>query len=128
MLEFNAKEDIIGPLTMAFAATKIIEKPEVTKKGKKEGGIISKLVVVGDSSFVNNVNLDFADNNTLFLNMINWLCDDEDLISIERPKSKANIIKLLHNTRKLFYYLFLGLIPGIIFFTGLYIWWKKRKL
>ena len=45
----------------------------------------SRIVVVGSSSWVANSFLSFNGNRDLFLNMVNWLSSDEELISI-RPK------------------------------------------
>ena len=42
-------------------------------------------MVVGSSNWIGNNILRFNGNRDLFLNMMNWLSSDEDLISI-RPK------------------------------------------
>ena len=44
-------------------------------------------MVVGTSTGSATMSLRFAGNRDLFLNMINWLSADEDLISI-RPKTR----------------------------------------
>lgn len=128
---FNVAEDIKGPITIAYVSTKIIEnkktgKKELTKKNYKDEFIEAKLVVYGDSDFASNSSIDFSSNGALILNTINWLSGDLELISIDRPVSNPNVIRLTNATRKLFYYIFLVLIPGIICFTGVFIWWKKR--
>ena len=51
----------------------------------KVGGKEGRFVVVGSSSWIGNNILRFNGNRDLFLNMMNWLSSDEDLISI-RPK------------------------------------------
>jgi ABC-type uncharacterized transport system involved in gliding motility auxiliary subunit len=62
-----------GPLVLGAAGT--------VKSGGKEG----RFVAVGSSNFLGNNILKFNGNRDLFLNMMNWLSSDEDLISI-RPK------------------------------------------
>ena len=44
-----------------------------------------RYVIVGSSDWAANYVLRFAGNRDLFVNMMNWLSNDEDLISI-RPK------------------------------------------
>lgn len=81
-----------SPMTADVTGQK---KPEKNGEGKKEEGkkdeiVKSKgfrMVVVGDSDFVTNEALARGVNSDLFLNMLSWLADEEDLISI-RPKSR----------------------------------------
>lgn len=129
---FNVSVDIKGPVTLAYVSTKLIAekdtgKEKLTKENYKEDFIEAKLVVYGDSDFASNSSIDFSSNGSLILNTINWLSGDLDLISIDRPVSNPNVIRLTNATRKLFYYIFLVLIPGVICFTGVFIWWKKRQ-
>jgi len=63
-----------GPFTLGVAGT--------YDNGKDNKG---QFVVVGTSSWAANGFLKFAGNRDLFLNMLNWLSSDSDLISI-RPK------------------------------------------
>lgn len=117
---YDKSKDKPGPLVIGWALTKLKEA-----NGKKE--VDSRLVVFGDSDFVNNSAIDYFGNSTIILNAINWLAGDYDLISIDRPKTKANIISLDNRTRKLIYYLVILFLPFIIFLTGGVIWWRKRK-
>ena len=72
-IRIDPKKDKKGPLTLGAAGT--------VKATAKEG----RFVVVGSSNWVSNNILRFNGNRDLFLNMMNWLSSDEDLISI-RPK------------------------------------------
>lgn len=136
--KYESNVDKTGPLALAFVATKEIKQPttlneteesklkENKKPSKQEH--FAKLVLFGDSDFINNLSIDFYGNSVLALNTINWLSGDYDLISIERPSSKPNIIGLTNQTRSLIYYICLVLLPFIIILTGGILWWKKRKL
>ena len=87
-----------------------------------------RFVVTGSSRFVTNSTLGFpGGNRDLFLNMMNWLTNDEDLISI-RPKetedrrltlSQAQMNKLLLITNVF------GL-PLLIIGGRVWAWWKRR--
>jgi ABC-type uncharacterized transport system involved in gliding motility auxiliary subunit len=136
--EYNRNEDLNGPLALAFVLTKNIhtekendseakaDNKQETKKDK-EKPLQGKIVVIGDSNFVNNASIDYYGNSVLALNSINWLSGDDELISIERPTTKPNIISLTNQQKKLIYYICVILLPGIMFFTGILIWWKRRK-
>src|ERR1700686_3336493 len=72
-IKIDPKKDKKGPLTLAAA-------------GSFSGSDPGRFVVVGSSSWCGNNYIRFNGNRDLFLNMINWLTSDEDLISI-RPKA-----------------------------------------
>ncbi len=42
----------------------------------------TRLVVVGDSEFANNLYYSAQGNGNLFMNIISWLAEEEDLIAI----------------------------------------------
>lgn len=111
-----SKNDIKGPLVLGAAGT--------YTTGKEAGN--GRFVVVGTSSFAINNYIGFNGNRDLFLNMLNWLSSDEDLISI-RPKEPADR-PLNMNARQvslLFYSSVLGL-PLLIVAMGVGVWWRRR--
>jgi len=71
-MNFNSIVDTPGPVSIAAAAE---------GKGNKK----FSFVVFGDASFANNSYFPLFGNGDLFLNTINWLTGEEDLIAI-RPK------------------------------------------
>jgi ABC-type uncharacterized transport system involved in gliding motility auxiliary subunit len=112
----QGKNDIKGPLVLGAAGT--------YTTGKEAGN--GRFVVVGTSSFAINNFIGFNGNRDLFLNMLNWLSSDEDLISI-RPKEPADR-PLNMNARQvslLFYSSVLGL-PLLIVAMGVGVWWRRR--
>ena len=76
-VKFDPKTDTAGPLSLGVAASR-----EVGDKS-------SRLVVIGDSDFASNQSIDRQHNGDLFYNTIDWLAQDENLISI-RPKQAAD--------------------------------------
>ncbi|HSW48878.1 MAG TPA: hypothetical protein VLH09_01830, partial [Bryobacteraceae bacterium] len=91
-----------------------------------EGGTQGRFVVVGSSAWAANYILPFNGNRDLFLNMMNWLSSDEDLISI-RPKEPED--RRLSLTRqqmtRVFYSSVVGL-PVLVILVGLGVWWRRR--
>jgi len=106
----DPKTDKPGPLTLGAAGT--------VKQGR--------FVVVGSSSWASNGYLGFRGNRDLFLNMVNWLSSDEDLISI-RPKDPED--RRLSLSQRQMSTIFLSSVVGlplIVIAAGLMMWWKRR--
>ena len=83
----------VGPLSLAVAATLPVE--ESGDEGEPDAPEASaRVVVVGDSDFITN---DLAQapvlNANLFLNMVNWVTQDEDLMGIRpsEPERSAHL-------------------------------------
>ena len=92
------------------------------KATAKEG----RFVAVGSSNWCSNNILRFNGNKDLFLNMMNWLSSDEDLISI-RPKEPED--RRLSLSRRQMSTIFSSSVIGlplIVIAAGLMVWWKRR--
>lgn len=112
--KFDEGKDQKGPINLGVAASKSVAGKE------------ARLVVIGDSDFASNRAIKFQRNGDLFLNSINWLAQDEDLISI-RPKSQTNRrVDLSASQQNLLFWLFVLLMPLAVLGTGAYVWWKRR--
>ena len=86
----------------------------------------TKLVVFGDSDFIKNQFFSSRDNADIFLNSVNYLSDDFDLISI-RPKF-APIRELVVTTRERDFIQWSSwlLPPALMVMIGLFVWWRRR--
>ena len=82
-------------------------------------------MMLADIASSNNI-LRFNGNRDLFLNMMNWLSSDEDLISI-RPKEPEDRRLMLSRRQMsmIFSSSVIGL-PLIVVVAGLMVWWKRR--
>jgi len=112
-VKLDPKKDKKGPLLLAAAGT---------YNGTPPG----RFVVVGSSLWVGNNFIRFNGNRDMFLNMINWLTADEDLISI-RPKSPEDRpLNLSPGKLNSVFWLSVVIFPlGVVGF-GLATWWKRR--
>ena len=113
-VKFDPKTDTAGPLSLGVAADK--------KTGNKD----ARLVVIGDSDFATNQWVGLQHNGDLFYNTTDWLAQDENLISI-RPKEATNRRLVLTESQAAgLRWVDLIFLPGIVIFSGIYIWWKRR--
>lgn len=113
----------LGPIALAMAVT--IERDGDASSASSAGP--SRLVVVGDSDFIAN-ELAAAPllNADLFLNMVNWVAQDEDLISIRPREPEERSVVMTAQQRQNVFFLSLVIIPGIVVVTGVSLWWGRR--
>jgi ABC-type uncharacterized transport system involved in gliding motility auxiliary subunit len=95
-------------------------KPEDTPKPE------ARIAVFGDSDFVTNGYLGIPGNRDLFLNTINWLAQQENLISI-RPRDPENRgVTMTNELAQRIFLLSIFVIPGLIIAAGVQTWWRRR--
>ena len=116
--------EMMGPFAIAGiieASGHIAESPAVAA-----GRVPSRTVVVGDSDFATNKYFNSSDNADLFLNSVNWLADDYELISI-RPKLIA-YRELVVNTREKDFIKWSSWVfpPTLMIILGVFVWWRRR--
>jgi ABC-type uncharacterized transport system involved in gliding motility auxiliary subunit len=127
-VELNAdKGDKAGPVTIGAVTATIatdVPKPDPSKTGERPPE--SRFVTIGDSDFAANYAIRIQGNQDLFLNTINWLAQQENLISI-RPKAPSDS-HLTITARQATAVLWMSLlvVPALVFGTGVYTWWRKR--
>ena len=115
-----------GPF--ALAALVIAGGPlagEVSYRTKEEG--LTRLVIIGDSDFAANAHIQNGGNGDLFLNAVNWLAEDEDLIAI-RPKTYSfRRLLVSRNGLRFIRYSSVGLLPLLALIAGGVIWRRKDR-
>lgn len=122
-----ATEDLKNPQVNVKAAkpgARVLAAAGTYTTGKETGN--GRFVVVGTSRWIGNGFLAFNGNRDLYMNMLNWLSSDEDLISI-RPKDPEDR-RLNMNPRQatMLFYGSVVVIPLAIIFAGVGVWWKRR--
>lgn len=121
----------------AFATTNLASAEIKPSPSDKKGPFIlgaagtfstggGRFVVVGSSSWVANTYLRLAGNRDLFLNMMNWLSADEDLISIRPKEPDDRRLTMTASQMRLAFYSSVLAIPLLILASGLSVWWKRR--
>lgn len=122
-----------GPVNVAVAAAYDVPDDDSGEENgddeEESPGIEAnegRVVVVGTSRFARNYFVSRGGNLDIFLNMLNWLTSDEDLISI-RPRDPASTPMDISSAamRRMFFGLVLGL-PLVIVVLGVRTWWVRR--
>lgn len=130
----NPETDREGPLNLAVAAVHEVAPSSPEPEAEGEESAIpaevedqeARVIVVGTSRFARNSYLGRVNNRDLFMNMVNWLASDEDLISI-RPKDPASTP--MEMTQSQMNWMFFGLMVGlplVIVVAGVRTWWLRR--
>ena len=65
-------------------------------------------------------------NGDLFYNTIDWLAQDENLISIRPKEATDRHLTLTESQSAGLRWVDLIFVPGLVIFSGIYIWWKRR--
>ena len=86
----------------------------------------TRLVVIGDSDFATNGVVGIQGNRDMFLNTVNWLAQQESLISIRARDPKDRRLTLTADQQRRLGWLSLVLVPGFVLSTGVYTWWRRR--
>jgi ABC-type uncharacterized transport system involved in gliding motility auxiliary subunit len=84
-------------------------------------------VVVGDSDFASNTYLNqVIGSRDFFVNSVNWLAEDEDLISVRATPAVAPPILLTSQAQVLVFYTSVVFVPLSVLLLGGVIWWQRR--
>ncbi len=94
--------------------------------GSRKGRDI--LLVFGDSDFVSNAFIDIAGNGNLFLNSVNWVAEEGELISITPGKDNFIPLYITSDQGRIIMCSSVIGIPFFIFGAGFLVWWSRRRL
>ena len=115
-IRIDEKKDKKGPVALAAATT------YNTGQANQQG----RVVVVGSSNWVSNGFLRFNGNRDLYLNMMNWLSSDEDLISIRPKEPEDRRLSLNRQQMSRVFYSSVIILPLAVIAAGVGVWWRRR--
>jgi ABC-type uncharacterized transport system involved in gliding motility auxiliary subunit len=128
-VEFNGDQgDRQGPIALAAAVSApAAEAPAPAGNASPDAPKPeSRIVAMGDSDFVANNAIGIQGNQDFFLNSINWLAQQEDLIAIRPRDAQDRRITLTADQQQRIMLLSLLVIPGLVLAGGVYTWWRRR--
>lgn len=120
-----------GPLPVALVAT--IEPQAEAKPGARTAGRDEKkapkarIVVVGTADFASNQFLGAQGNRDFFLNVVSWLAEEEDLISVRPKDTRQNPVVLTSAQSSLVLWVPLALLPGAVLACGIAVIVQRRR-
>ena len=122
------KGDISGPVSLGAAVSAPAEQPapDGTATDGEAPKPETRLVVMGDSDFASNRWLGISGNRDLFLNAVNWLAQQENLISIRAKDPEDRRITLTADQERRIFWITVFIIPGLILAAGVHTWWRRR--
>ena len=125
-LNYDIETDILGPFPTILTVQAISELGK--RPIENEDGSIAQtsIVVIGDTDFASNKFSGSAKNSDLFINSINWLVKDYELISI-RPKTQSfRELVLTKSERDFIRWSGWLLMPTLVTIGGFISWWRRR--
>ena len=139
-VDFEPGKDMPGPLTVMVASTlrpeRVAGEAAITPGADKddnplpspviEGKAKSRIVVVGDSDFATNSFFHILGNGNLFLNAVNYLAEQENLIGVEPRTYDPPRVNLTNRQMKGTFLLSVVLIPALLALIGFAVWWRQR--
>ena len=90
----------------------------------KKGG--TRLVIIGDSDFATNQHFYNGNNSDLFLNAVNWLTADAEVISVDRKVLPTRRLLLSPEQVRFVHVSSIGLLPFLLLVIGGYVRWRRR--
>jgi ABC-type uncharacterized transport system involved in gliding motility auxiliary subunit len=130
------KGDKPGPISLGAAvsapATEAPAPPAEAKPDQPAGSPSeppkpeSRIVVIGDSDFASNGILGVQGNRDFFLNTVNWLAQQENLIAIRPREPEDRRLTLTADAQSRIFLLSVFILPGLVFAAGIYSWYGRR--
>jgi ABC-type uncharacterized transport system involved in gliding motility auxiliary subunit len=118
-------EDLKGPVSIAVAMERAGKQSEANQADDVSFKNMSRVLVFGDVSWIQNGGLAAMGNRDVALNSVNWVTGEEGGVAIGPKSMRASVAPIPQATFNVILALsFLG--PELILLVGLFIWWKRR--
>lgn len=114
-VDYNADKDFVGPLTIGLALS------------RKEDKNKQRIVILGDGDFLSNSYVGNQGNLNIGHNIINWVSNDDNFISIPSSSSVDSQIVITDLMGAIIGLLFLILLPLGLLISGGLVWHKRRS-
>jgi ABC-type uncharacterized transport system involved in gliding motility auxiliary subunit len=125
------KGDVQGPISLGVAVTAGVEganSPPPPPEGQdaNQNKPETRLVVVGDSDFAANYIAATGGNRDMFVNIVNWLAQQENLISVRPRNPEDRRITLAAGQERFIFWFVIFIVPGVVLLAGIQTWWRRR--
>jgi ABC-type uncharacterized transport system involved in gliding motility auxiliary subunit len=86
----------------------------------------TRVVVIGDSDFATNSVIGIQGNRDIFMNTVNWLAQQENLIAIRPREAADRRITLTGSSATGMFWMSIIVVPAIVLGAGVFTWWRRR--
>ncbi len=130
--EYDPGEDQPGPNTLMVVANrrpvKTSPKAESDTASPTNEPVParSRIAVVGDADFATNSFFHFLGNGNLFLNTVNYLVAQENLIGLEPRTHDLPRLSMTNRQVKSTFVLSVFVMPAVLAVVGIAVWWRQR--
>jgi ABC-type uncharacterized transport system involved in gliding motility auxiliary subunit len=115
-----SKADRRGSIPLAVA----VEKGSIQGISARRGS--TRMIIVGESYFLNNMAIAYVSNSDFAHFCVNWLLDRSQLIAIgPRPMGQVTLT-MTQAQMSAARWVLLAAMPGGILLIGLMVWWRRR--
>ena len=114
-VRYDAGKDTMGPLTTALTAER--DAP---------GGAKARLALYANSRFSSDRWINRGGNLDLFVNTVNWLAEDEQLISIRARPPAERTLFIPPTEAKVIVFFSVAALPLLVLGLGALVWWRRR--
>lgn len=123
----ESKGDKKGPVSIAAAVNAAVTSAQPAPADNPDAPKPeTRVVVIGDSDFAANAGLGIQGNRDLFMNIVGWLSQQENLISIRPKEPDDRRVTLTATQQSNIAWLSIIIIPLCIFGAGIATWWRRR--
>lgn len=118
-----------GPVVLAATAdqSQVRDAGETRVSGNGPSIARTRLVVVADADWACNALLGEQDNRRMFINALNWLAGQEDLVVVGGDRPDLRRLQLTESRRHLLGAVSMGGIPGAAALAGMTCWVRRRR-
>lgn len=123
-VEFDEGVDEPGPLNLMLSLSREIE----TDDNGDTVSRVQRIIISGDGDFLSNTFVGNSGNLDLGVRLVNWLSNDDELITIPPRIAEDRVLELSNAAKLAIIIGFLIVLPLTLLVTGLVVWWRRRTL
>lgn len=127
VIRFEEDKDVKGPLTLALTLEGSgASGHDATQQDGNQSKM--RMVVFGNSIFATNdvLNNPALGNRDLFVNAVNWLAEEEALISIRAKEPAMKQVFLTGTDENLVFFSSTVFLPFVVLVIAAAVWWRRR--
>jgi len=119
--QLDADKDRKGPVSVAVVVSAKLKDIGGDKDGE------ARLAVFGSAQYAENRNIDGTFyNRDLFVNTVDWLVGQADLLSIRPRALRASRVSFSQEEGTRIFYMSVLVLPELLLIIGLAVWWRRE--